>query len=699
MSKPRAVFSFSSFAVSRLRKGCVGLLFTLAGALANASQSIEEVVVTAEFRPVTAAEVPGSVSVLSPDANGDLINHLDELLSRAANVNLTSGASRARFIQIRGIGERSQFVEPLNPSVGLLVDGVDLSGLGGAATLFDVQQIEVLRGPQGTLYGANALAGLINVVTPEATEDLSGFLQIDGGNYGARGVGAVLSGPVTDEIGFRISARQYQDDGFIDNIYLNRDDTNARDERSLRAKLQGSSDQGSWQLALGSVDVDNGYDAFSLDNDRNTRSDEPGRDAQETSYVAFNASRALSDGVVGEVALGWVDSDIAYGYDEDWTFEGFHPIGYSSTDLYLRDVETRTADLRLLSAPEQGLMDGGVDWVLGLFVLDKNVDFTRDYTYAGGLFTSDFGVDRVALYGELATDLAASWRVSLGLRAEQHESDYTDSADVQFAPEDNMTGGRLLIERSLDSGNLLYASLTRGYKAGGFNTDGTLDADLRLFDPETLWNMEIGFKGSLINDRLGLSAALFRMQRRDVQVATSITRVRQDESAEFIQYTSNAAKGVNQGLEVEAVFQASDRLRLSANLGLLDATYEDYVNGAGEDLDGRDQAQSPAYHFYLAADYQLADGLRLNVNLEGKDDYYFSAGHAEQSPSYTLLNSALSYSTDGWDLSLWGRNLADKDYFLRGFSFPNDPRDGYTSTRWTQLGAPRQFGVTATASF
>ena len=699
MLKPRAVFSFSSFAVSRLQKGCVGLLFTLAGALANASQSIEEVVVTAEFRPVTAAEVPGSVSVLSPDANGDLINHLDELLSRAANVNLTSGASRARFIQIRGIGERSQFVEPLNPSVGLLVDGVDLSGLGGAATLFDVQQVEVLRGPQGTLYGANALAGLINVVTPEATEDLSGLLQIDGGNYGARGVGAVLSGPVTDEIGFRISARQYQDDGFIDNIYLNRDDTNARDERSLRAKLQGSSDQGSWQLALGSVDVDNGYDAFSLDNDRNTRSDEPGRDAQETSYVAFNASRALSDGVVGEVALGWVDSDIAYGYDEDWTFEGFHPFGYSSTDLYLRDVETRTADLRLLSAPDQGLMDDGVDWVLGLFVLDKNVDFTRDYTYAGGLFTSDFGVDRVALYGELATDLAASWRVSLGLRAEQHESDYTDSADVQFAPQDNMTGGRLLIERSLDSGNLLYASLTRGYKAGGFNTDGTLDADLRLFDPETLWNMEIGFKGSLINDRLGLSAALFRMQRRDVQVATSITRVRQDESAEFIQYTSNAAKGVNQGLEVEAVFQASDRLRLSANLGLLDATYEDYVNGAGEDLDGRDQAQSPAYHFYLAADYQLADGLRLNVNLEGKDDYYFSAGHAEQSPSYTLLNSALSYSTDGWDLSLWGRNLADKDYFLRGFSFPNDPRDGYTSTRWTQLGAPRQFGVTAKASF
>ena len=348
MLKPRAVFSFSTYVPSRLRRLCAGLLLTGVTAATQASDAVEEVVVTAEFRPVTAAEVPGSVSVLDPDANGDLINHLDELLSRAANVNLTSGASRARFIQIRGIGERSQFVEPLNPSVGLLVDGVDLSGLGGAATLFDVQQVEVLRGPQGTLYGANALAGLINVVTPDATEDLSGVLQIDGGNYGARGVGAVLSGPLTDEVGFRISARQYQDDGFIENIYLNRDDTNARDERSLRAKLQGKSDEGSWQLAVGSVDMDNGYDAFSLDNDRNTRSDQPGRDAQETSYVAFNARRALSDGVVGEVALGWVDSDIAYGYDEDWTFQGFHPFGYSSTDLSLRDVKTSTAHVRLL---------------------------------------------------------------------------------------------------------------------------------------------------------------------------------------------------------------------------------------------------------------------------------------------------------------------------------------------------------------
>ena len=660
---------------------------------------LEEAVVTAEFRPMSAAEVPGSVSVLDPSARGDSINHLDELLARAANVNLTSGASRARFFQIRGIGERSQFVEPLNPSVGLIIDGVDLSGLGGAATLFDVQQVEVLRGPQGTLYGANAMAGLINVVTPDATENLSGFLQVDAGNYSARGAGGVLAGPIGDDVGFRISARTYQDDGFIDNIYLNRDDTNARDERTLRGKLQGRLSEGSWQLAAGSIDVDNGYDAFSLDNNRNTRSDEPGRDAQESLYLALNATRALSDAVLGEVAVGWVDSDIAYGYDEDWTFDGFHPIGYSSTDFYLRDVETRTADVRLLSAPGQGLVDGAVDWLVGLYALDKEVDFSRDYTFAGGLFSSNYAIDRLALYGELAANLADDMRISVGLRAEQHESSYRDSAGVQFSPDDDLVGGRLLLERSLASGNLLYMSLTRGYKAGGFNTDGSLDADLREFDPESLWNMEVGFKGSLMDERLALSAALFRMQRRDVQISTSITRLREDGSAEFIGYMGNGAKGVNQGLEVEAVLQTTDRLQLTASAGLLDAEFENYINGSGEDLDGRDQAQAPAYHYYFAADYRFTQALRLNISLEGKDDYYFSDGHAERSPSYAVYNGSLRYSVDAWELSAWGRNLGDKDYFVRGFSFPNDPRDGYTATRWTQLGSPRQFGVTAKVSF
>ena len=166
-------------------------------------------------------------------------------------------------------------------------------------------------------------------------------------------------------------------------------------------------------------------------------------------------------------------------------------------------------------------------------------------------------------------------------------------------------------------------------------------------------------------------------------------------------------------LEAKAGDSHDHQYQEAADRVLADGTYDfefnidpgqyclivEYINGDGENLDGRDQAQAPAYQFYVAADYQLFDAVRLNLNIEGRDEYYFSDGHEEQSPSYALVNAALAYEVNNWELSFWGRNLNDKDYFLRGFSFPNDPRDGYSNTRWTQLGSPRQFGISATASF
>ena len=137
----------------------------LAAACCLASQALadptrlEEVVVTAELRPAPLLSQVGSISVISAeDIREREAQHLEGILNLAPNVNFAGGTSRARFFQIRGVGERSQFQEPLNPSIGLVIDGIDFSGLGGAGTLFDVQQVEILRGPQGTLHGANALA-------------------------------------------------------------------------------------------------------------------------------------------------------------------------------------------------------------------------------------------------------------------------------------------------------------------------------------------------------------------------------------------------------------------------------------------------------------------------------------------------------------------------------------------------------------
>ena len=667
----------------------LGLVVPLCAANAYA-EMIEEVVVTAELRAVALSEAAGSISLLTPDDRADVVNHLEEVLARAVNVNIASGASRARFVQMRGIGERGQFAEPLNASVGLQIDGVDFSGIGTAATLFDVSQIEVLRGPQGTLYGANALAGLINVVTPASAKDWQSRAQFDLGNYGAQGVGAVISGPLNDTVGIRLSARKYRDDGFIDNVFLPSKSTDNHDESTVRLKLDGRSASLAWQLAAGVVDVANGYDAFSLDNNRQTRSDQPGADEQTSRYLSARFEVNDLDWAQLIAAAGYSSSDVRYGYDEDWTYVGFHPYGYSSTDNYDREVKTVNLDLRWLS---KGASKDVPNWVVGIYLLDRDADLVRDYTWLEQSFTSRFALERRAVYGEFSLPMSELWTVSVGARAEIHQADYDDNAGVRFLPEDNLFGSRLKLERHFADNGLGYLSFSQGYKSGGFNTSGTLDADLRLFEPETLWNFEVGYKAKILQERGEVRLALFHMARADVQIATSIVRVRADGSSEFIEFTGNAASGVNQGLEAEIDLTFSERLLVSAGLGLLKTEYRDYIDAAGNNLDGREQAHAPGYQAHLTGRYEISERWFASLALEAKDGYYFSDSHSAEADSYALVNAAIGYRVGRYSARLWGRNLTDADYPVRGFYFGNDPRNGYTDTTWTQLGAPRQVGL------
>lgn len=678
---------------------------------AGAGQTpIEEIVVTGELRDTRLLDSAASVSVLSlAEQRSGTVNHLEQVLGWVPNVNYASGGGRARFVQIRGIGERGQFAEPLNPSVGLVVDGVDLTGIGVTATLFDVEQVEILRGPQGTLYGANALAGLINVRTSDPTPTFTSRLRLEGANYDGWGIGGVVSGPLSERAGFRLAAQQYRDDGFVDNVHLGRDDTNEHDELTVRGKLTWSPrDDQDWTFAAGWVDADNGYDAFSLDNDRDTRSDEPGRDRQETAYASVSLDWALSEAVALAGSLGAAASDTDYGYDEDWTYDGFHPDGYSSTDRYLRDRDTVSLDLRLLSGPAGRLLDDRLDWVVGLYAFDQRAGLTRRYTFFPAPFTSDYDSRRVALYGEARYALTPRTRLVLGLRGERHSADYGNSDGVEFDPVDRMLGGRLVLERDLGDDAMGYLSVTRGYKVGGFNISGTLPPALREYDPETLWNYEAGLKGRWLDGRLGMRAALFTMRREDVQVDTSLTIDRGDSGAvEFVELITNAAEGRNTGLELELDYRPADALTLFANLGLMDTAFDDFVNNNGQDLDGEPQAHAPEYQFFAGAEYRFAPGWYLRLEAEGKDAFLINnsnrpvpgsgvAADDVRTDAYTLWNASLGYQAEHWRVKLWGRNLGDEDYTVRGFYFGNDPRTGYAAEGWRQYGEPRRYGVTLT---
>ena len=661
---------------------------------------LEEIIVTADFRQAAVDDIPASIAVVDADVMARKnAQHLEDILLNTPNVNLASGASRARFTQIRGIGERGQFSEPLNASVGVMIDGVDFSGIGTAGMLYDMAQVEVLMGPQGTRYGSNALAGLINMQTKAPQPETEYGVQLQAANAGERGVAGFLTGPATDDLFFRVSGQQLESDGFSNNLFLGRP-TNTREETTLRGKFRWlMTDTEKLDFTAAMIDLDNGYDAFSLDNMRDTLSDEPGFDRQDSKLASLNFTTSRFAPFALEVLGGFAVSDIAYGYDEDWVYTGFHPFEYSSTDKYYRDRETISGEVRLVSSDVGALLGGRTSWVAGIYSLHQDVDLARDYTFLPALFTSRFIIDRLAVYADTTTVLTDNFSLDIGLRSERFSAEYQDSNGLAFSPNDDLFGGKISLNYALPDSSLLYASASRGYKSGGFNTDGSLDADLREFNAETLWNYEAGFKGLLLDNRLQLQAALFWMDREDVQISSSTVRVRDNGSAEFIDFIGNAAGGTNRGLEISAQWQSADHWSLYGNLGLLDADYEDFINSNGDNLDGRQQAHAPDYQYTLGMVYDFDANLSLDVNVQGRDAFYFSDSHDARSDSYALLNASLRYQRDAMTLTLWGRNLTDEDTFVRGFYFGNDPRDDYTARGYTQLGEPVRYGLTVNLDF
>ncbi|QFU77237.1 hypothetical protein EY643_17105 [Halioglobus maricola] len=678
--------------------------------------ALEELVVTAEFRSTPLLDQSASTSVVTgEDISQRAGQHLEDILNLAPNVNYASGASRARFFQIRGIGERSQFQEPLNPSIGLVIDGIDFSGLGNAGTLFDVDQVEVLRGPQGTLHGANALAGLINIRSAAPADEPSMRVEAMAADYGTWSAGIVGTGPlISDTLLYRLAVNTYQSDGFVENDFLDTDDTNNRDETSIRGKLRWlMSDDNTVDLTAMYIDIDNGYDTFSLDNTRQTLSDEPGRDAQESTALGLDWRSELGFAQLQTLA-SYATSETEYSYDEDWSFVGIAPgWEYSSFDQYLRDRDSYSLELRLVSDESNRLFNDSSDWVAGVYYLADREDLERNYTYLAGPFSSTYDTDTLAVFGQLDSDLSDALTLIAGLRYEERDTDYSDSNDVASDPGKGLWGGRLTLEYTLGDQQMIYGGVSRGYRTHGVNAnilasmDATDDPDeleqlrsLQEYDEEFLLNYELGFKGGFADGTVLVRAALFYMDREDQQVKGSLVLPREDGSTQFIDHIANAAEGNNYGLELETNWQALDSLSLYANIGLLETEFEDYINADGEDLSGREQAHAPGYQFAVGGRFDFGSGFYGRLDVEGKDDFYFSDRHDVQAPSYELLHARLGWANDHWSLALWGRNLTDEDYYVRGFgSFGNDPRKEYVTEPYYQYGEPRMVGVSASYSF
>ena len=692
--------------IGTLVKNLFLIILICGSPLAAADKEIEEVIVTSEFRNATLLDTAASITIFDDSIiKNRQAKHLEELLNLAPNVNFSSGASRGRFIQIRGIGERSQFIEPLNPSVGILVDGIDFTGIAGAATTMDIKQVEILRGPQGTLYGANALAGLINLTSNQPTENVQGELSLAIGSHNTKTMAAAMGGSLSSDVNYRVAVQSHTSDGYITNDFLIKDDTDNIDELSLRAIFDWqASDDLSLKLTLFRVDADNGYDAFSLDNTRNTLSDKPGHDRQESSAVALHSNWQANEQFDVVSLISFADSDLEYGYDEDWAFpaicagqecDGWE---YNSEDNYLRDRDNSTLDVKLASKKPVSLLGRHADWVFGVYARQQDEQLLRQYTYNASDFSSNFDTKNRAIYGQLDIDISSDLSLIAGLRLESRKATYNDSDGVDHRVDENLWGGRIALQYKLDDSAMVYGLVSRGYKAGGVNSDSSLSLQDREFDTELMWNFETGLKGSWFEQRLQTRVSVFYQQRKDIQIKQSLVQSRDDSNAsDFTDYFGNSGKGTNYGMEVEVNWLASEVLSVEGSLGLLETDYDTPLSA---NLDRRDQAHAPLYQFALGASLQVSENLIWTADIEGKDKFYLSSSHDEQSDSYWLLNTNLAYSADQWSLSVWGRNLTDKDVIVRGFGgFGNDPRKYYATEPYYQLGEPRTFGVSGQYNF
>ncbi len=665
--------------------------------------------VTADLWASPLERIPASVSVYDQTVlENSAVRHFGDLVDQIPNLTWTGGTSRPRYLQIRGIGENSQYEgETPDSSVRFLVDDLDFTGLGSLGSTFDVEQVEVLRGPQAGAFGANAAGGVVRLVSAAPTPFWTGRVEATAGEdalrTGALAVGGPLVSAKPEQLMLRLAVQQSASDGFRRNAVLNRD-TNARDEFTARLRLTWNpSADWRWDGTVLFSDVDNGFDSFALDNNGyHTYSDQPGQDVQESvagslrgTYTGWTHVRFTT-----VTSAAWVDS--IYSYDDDWTAASY--MGFS--DLR-RDRTVFNQELRFDSA-EGAAASGWIDrWTLGAFFSRTHEDgayTNEDPGNVRGLQTSHRSGNQ-ALFGQIAHDFNERTRLVVGLRIERialkgegvrtrfRKGPGTFDPVATLAPrfEDTLIGGKVTLEHALGENHLAFASVTRGYKAGGINVDARINpaSDPLTYETETLWNYEVGVRGHALEGNLSGELTVFYLDRRDPQVRDSAGF-----GGSYRFFTDNARHAQVHGLEASTRYALTRAWSLHGSLALMDSELDVFTLRNGNTAGGRRLANTPRYGYALGARYQAESGWFGGAELIGRAAQYDSNNQNETRRAFRIVNATLGYTWRNWTFTLWAKNLFDEVYDQRVFFFGNAEPD-YIETRYEDRAAPRQLGVTA----
>lgn len=709
----------------------------------------EEIVVTARMRSENVFDVPDTVSVFTETVIDDAgINRPADFLALTPNVTYVQGADSVGigFITIRGVSQIRNGESP----VAVVVDGVLMSDPGQFnQELYDIQQIEVLKGPQGALYGRNAIGGAINITTIPPSNEPEGKAVLGFGNGGKLRANFTYSAPIIeDELTFRISGSHVESDGLVNNEYLDEKVDFYKDNNVRARMIWTPTDKLSLDLRYGYQKYDGGALNFALQENcgvingcfASVPEYDPGA-ADDTSTVITagrlgDAERTLEDASLkvdyefDSITLTsitawnsldeWYEAD-AYPYDcgsecppayyriFDTAF-GQIPLESLQLVKVFTDVDTISQELRLTSSSDQRLR-----WIAGLYYLgtersyalptladvgqpDNHIKFD-EYTISG--FADDNDNKAYAGFGQLNYDVTESVELSFAMRYDRDKRQQTDVAPAEFTSTPGLVRKKTysqwqpkLTMRYLPTENLnLYANWSQGFRSGGFNLSGVGEAAAAAGIPgiedqyrkELSNNFELGFKSVLADGRVNLNGALFHTNIDDQQYFQFIGVI----NAQLI---SNIDKVTLQGAELGIDFQITDGLTAYAAYGYTDSEIKEYAVTPSEA--GNWAPYVARSTFNLGGQYNMAIGsslqgyARADYEIRGKQFWDTANSSARSAINLLNLRMGIGSNEDTWSVDIWMKNATDEVY-----------NNEYVIGGIVGFGEPRTYGIDFTLRF
>jgi len=639
---------------------------------------IDTMTVTARKQKENVQEVPTGITVFDDGSVADKqIQGVEDLGAFVPNlVFMSEGQTGRKIPAMRGLNAPSfSFATP----IGLYVDGVPvLNGIGYVSEILDIERIEVLRGPQGTLYGKNTEAGVINIITRQPDNAFTGKLTAQGASWLSKETGdglgrrftTSLSGPIIkDKLYLGIAGLYYQRDGFMENSFTGGtiDDRkrwfgrghlrwkptdkldisiiasrNEFDDDGPRVNNTVAGAAGSWVPAP---------------EERKVPADMEGYNRSVVDSQALKAVYAIN----GALTLTSVTTNRVYDEDTggDWDFSS-QTVGHNIID---RKYERTAQELRLDYAK------AGFKWLVGGYCDrdEKGVGFRNISDYPNFNMVTDRTLegDAYALFANLAYPLTQQLGVIAGLRYEHQESEYTDNfSGKHFDDSWDMVSPKAGLEYQITPDIMTYATVSKGYRSGGFNPNAPgSDSKYQSYDAEELWSYEVGIKNVLFNKRLIFNATAYYMDIKDMQVSEAVIL---DGGLQSTSYISNAAEATSKGVELEITGRVTKGLTLSAAFGYNDIEF-DLFRDADGDYSGNKNPLAPEYTFSLGALYRHSSGFTAKVDFIGYGKMYLGKENEYPRDAYEIVNMKVGYETDDMDIYLYGKNIFDQDYTSYGY--------------------------------